>query len=61
MAERILARTVTERTMPPMGVPFTEEQRALVGRWINGGAPRCADGAPGDAGTPDAGPADGGR
>nr|BDT35258.1 hypothetical protein MFMH1_49270 [Myxococcus sp. MH1] len=61
-AERIRARTSVFQDMPPSPttVPLpTAEQRALVARWVEGGAPFCDDadaggGAP-DGGSPDAG------
>ncbi|WP_338865865.1 hypothetical protein [Myxococcus stipitatus] len=52
-AARIRARTSTFQDMPPSGsavTPPTPEQRAVVSRWVEGGAPFC-----GDAGSPDGG------
>jgi hypothetical protein len=52
-ADRIKARAADLRTMPPAGHPApTLAQRALLARWVLGGAPECA--SP-DAGTPDGG------
>ncbi|MFY2557992.1 hypothetical protein ACN469_10210 [Corallococcus terminator] len=60
-AARIRARTSVLQDMPPevSVVPQpTAAQRAIIARWVEGGAPFC-----GDAGseTPDGGTADGGR
>ncbi|ATB40174.1 lipoprotein [Cystobacter fuscus] len=61
MAARIKARAVTERNMPPLGsTEFSEEQRALLDRWVTGGAPLCGDEGTADGGTPDGGSRDGG-
>ncbi|NTX14861.1 hypothetical protein FJV41_15650 [Myxococcus llanfairpwllgwyngyllgogerychwyrndrobwllllantysiliogogogochensis] len=59
-AARIRARTSVFQDMPPSPTTVTlptAEQRAIVARWVEGGAPFC------DAGTgePDGGAADGGR
>jgi hypothetical protein len=43
-AERIKARTSDSQTMPPPGSPApTVAERALVSRWVEGGAPFCSD------------------
>jgi uncharacterized membrane protein len=40
MAPRIRVRAVEQRTMPPGNrTGMTEEERALLRRWIDGGAP----------------------
>ncbi|MBZ4416368.1 hypothetical protein [Myxococcus sp. RHSTA-1-4] len=60
-AERIRQRASVFQDMPPPegSVPIpTAEQRALIARWAEGGAPLCVDGGV-DAGLPDGG-ADGG-
>ncbi|QSQ15139.1 hypothetical protein [Myxococcus landrumensis] len=60
-AARIRARTSVFQDMPPTGsavTPPTAAQRALVARWVEGGAPFCDDAG---SGAPDAGSPDGGR
>lgn len=56
-AERIRQRASVFQDMPPAGssVPRpTAEQRALIARWAEGGAPLCSDGGV-DAGLSDGG------
>lgn len=37
-ADRIKARAVTTKTMPIGGVTITEEERDLIGKWVDQGA-----------------------
>ncbi|WP_224249169.1 hypothetical protein [Hyalangium gracile] len=47
MAARIKVRAFDLRTMPPMGNPApTDAERAVLGRWVAGGAPFCDGGTP---------------
>jgi hypothetical protein len=56
MAPRIKLRAVEFQDMPPPGNPEpTAAERALLGRWAEGGAPLCDGGTPADGGT-DGGP-----
>ncbi|WP_224362249.1 hypothetical protein [Hyalangium versicolor] len=57
MAPRIEARAVRLQDMPPMGSPApTAEEREILGRWAQGGAPFCDT----DGGVPSDGGVDGG-
>ncbi len=56
MASRIKVRAVDFQDMPPLGNPMpTSSERALIGQWVEGGAPFCTDAGSPDAGT-DGGP-----
>lgn len=57
-ADRIKARAFDFPSMPPSGNPQpSAAERALLARWVVGGAPLCDEG---DAGTPDGGSSDAG-
>ena len=52
MAPRIKVRALDFQDMPPPGSPQpTAAERALLGRWAEGGAPLCDGGTPTDGGT----------
>jgi hypothetical protein len=47
MAARIKDRAFDKRTMPPVGNPApSDAERAVLGRWVVGGAPFCDGGTP---------------